>query len=274
MIKYVQYYQIAIKQGWNDTIKYYRADVKNWFGNLVSGAVAAMVLPILLRRFWGIEMPNTLAQTVVVIISAIIGFLAFAVLLLFFNLTITNVKLYYEQKRKAELYTTNEIELTGFIPSLDDVRPCGIMITNKKGVAIRASLVVTKIWQDRIEIAKGNLPKSLRWYIDGELRPTYELIESGKSLLIALEHLQTERERGAILLHVPSRLGEEKGFGKSVGLEFGGDLGIAVFEKKPLQIEIEFNFIIKGLYLKPKHQFSLLYNGNKLTTQKIGDWIL
>ena len=198
--------------------------------------------------------------------------ITFGIPFLYFAVT-KPASFFEEQKEKAQLYTTSGIELTSFAPTLGDIRPCGIMVTNRKAGAVRLRVLMTKMWQDRTEIANGSLPKELRWYVDGNLQPNYELIEPEKSLLIALEHVQTERERGAILLHASSHSSSQEDFGRSIGLEFGGELSVAVFEKKPLRVEIEFNFIINGLHLNAKRQFLLSYGSGKLVAEKIEGWI-
>lgn len=206
--------------------------------------------------------------------SASLGMALWIVVLGFFSFVKAPSTLFFEQKKQADLYTVNGIDISGVTPNTYDVFPCGISVTNKKELPIRVSVMINRVWQNRTEIRKGSLPKNLRWYLsDGSLSTGYETINPSKSLIIALEHVATEREKGAILIHAKSTSGKEEDFGEGVGLEFGDELGMSVFEKLPLRVELEFFFVINGLYLKPKHYFILSFTKGKLIAEKIGDWI-
>lgn len=195
--------------------------------------------------------------------------LYFVMRLLFY----TPIQLFYEQKQKAELYTTNGIDVVGFVPSEHDVRPAGIMITNKKDVVLSCCAKMKRFWSNRTQKLKEHLPKNLRWYDDGRLEVGYTEIQKGETALIALEHIPTASERNAQMLIVLPEFTEQEDFGKSVGLEFGGELGIAIYETRTYQAEIQFLFTVEGLHLKPTPlQFSLDFTGEKLIVKKMSDW--
>jgi hypothetical protein len=251
-------------QGWQDTISPIKENRWNLLKNAFVGCIAAIVT-------YSLGGEPELMSYVIALVAGIGGALLWGVLTLGKNIILAPSKIYYEQIQQLELFTTKSIDIIGFTPDQNDVRPAGILVRNNKGVPISCAAWFKRIWRDRTQFAKNGLPIGLRWFENGYLATGYKLIKSGENALIAIEHIKTERERGATRLTVGSYTEQEE-FGECVGIETGGQIGIAVYDIGDYQIEIQFRFVIEGLNLAPRIQrYSLGYDGEQLKIEKVSD---
>lgn len=255
-------------EGWKDTVEFYWADWKNSLGNIFIGIVSAFALPNLLNRIWGIMMPDTLPQTLSAIGSGVIGFLSFAGLLLFLNIAVfTPARLWIEQKKKADLYTMSDIEIEAFESSEADVRPAGILVTNKKGVPVKCDARINRLWKGQVEITEHGKDYSLFHYGDGLTKyPGFASLENEVPELFILQRIIKPSPAGVIDVTVPRR-GEDSDK-KSVYLELQQNLEI--INGYTYVAEVVYKFKVQETYIDPPpYRFMLKYNNEKLVVKKI-----
>lgn len=263
----IEYIKMVGKEGLKDTYEFYRADWKNWSGNLLSGLVAAFSAPSLLQRFWEIEIPNATTQAIVAVTAAIIGFFAFAGILLFLNIVvIAPSKLFYAQKKKADLYTMSDIEIVGLEPSETDVRPAGILVTSSKGVPVKCHVRIRKLWKGQGEITEAGKDYSLFWYGDGNAKGLgYATLEDKTPELFVLQRIIKHPQASVITVYAPERGGIDPDK-KRVGLELEQNLEIV--EGYTYIADVEFKFKIIDTYLDASARFILRCVDGKLEIKK------
>lgn len=266
-----RYGEIVWERGVRDTRAYYAKDRRAWVYNIGSAVLGAILSPLIYRAL-GLTVSDHLGLFLGAGVLSAAVFLAFWLTGVFlYHLWAASASLYSEQKVKADLYTVAGIDVSVYAPTVNDIRPFGLMVTNQKPVPIRAAVFLVKVWKDRTELTYMKLPKTLDWWVDGELRSTYQEIQAGKTLLIGLEHIETTQEQTAI--HITISEDGKVLVGESPET-FKGLVFAAIYVDHPLRIEILCNFIIQGLYLKCRQQFIITYDGKQLSAKKVGDWIL
>lgn len=230
---------------------------------LVPLVIANGIAYIIFLRWWDLDTAN---QNIIapLLISALVEVLVLVGLITNWRYSEVPAEMYIEQKNKADLYTIKGIELTPILSNDVDNTPSGVIVVNKKGIKIRGHAVLTKVWQSRKETSVN---KALGWFVDSKSRFLYEDIED--SLLLTLENIYLPTGREPIELTAPLPDGSFPDFGKRIKLELA-DGFYYVYEKLPMKIDVLFNFIINGTYIKHSHEFNLFVIDGKLKVEKIG----
>jgi len=268
--------EIVFERAKKDYKEYYRKDSRNFRGNIVLGSITSILSAILLPVLGGSEtMSNFPLVATVVTLSTIGGSLIYFLWLFVENLISAPGLLYFEQKEKADLYTTTGIEVMPFEPNGTDPRPAGIMVSNKKTIPIACCVKLTRYWVGKTEVKTG-LPHSLAWF-ENELRTKNfgDTILDKSPKLIILETILSERDRSIqiepnnFVQTMPNAVYAEIG----INLELGNDLKLGVPVSQACLAEIEFEFIINGLQLRPTPlNFEVRYDGNKMMINKVDGW--
>ena len=194
----------------------------------------------------------------------------FVLLLLYFYFSITlSASLFFEQKEKAELFTTAGIEITVFEPSENDIRPAGIFVNNKKKIPIRCSATFFEVKTGNS--TKQNIGKPLGWYDDkSAYNFGYAQLEPEIPMLVVLQRLEP--------VLVPTVVvdigdgGKITAYTDLIYIEFGDTYGsIATGHSKI--IEIQFSFVINDLKLEPSPlKFWLQSDGKKMKVKTYEGW--
>lgn len=203
-------------------------------------------------------------------LRGLVGAIGWVILNLIWSLFRAPIILFFEERNKAERFTTKGIEVEPFLPGKDDVTPAGLLIRNKKDVQIICSCKMTDLWIDKSLYRKEIFPKPLLWYDNGRTQSGYYEIPSDKSAIALLEHIKTSEEESYFMLHAPARDGQES-YGESIAIELS-DFNFSLYEKKSYQAKIDFRFKVEGLSFTPRTiKIALSYKDGKLSTRILQD---
>ena len=190
----------------------------------------------------------------------------------FFFILISNIAfrapyiVYKRQRRQLTKYTPDDIDIKPHYPSFRSVEKTELVIKNGKDVAIencRCSLASLQI--DRTSPDYLGLLKDLPWVIESKLVEENITIPAGGNGYVAVE--AWDRPISGTMLHVPNPNGVD--YGPSVGIEFCGKYGLAIYRDRYYKAGFCIIGTIDGVEVKDFEYFELKYDGSSLKLKRV-----
>lgn len=177
-----EYHKMVWQTAKRYTNSYFRKDRWSWFGGLFTGVFTGLVVPYLLYKLGGYLMPNIWLLILVSIISAVIGFALFVLVVCGVNgFVVVPAKIYRDLELEAIKRTWKDIEFKPFHFPENSGLGIGLEILSDKPVQIRITNVycqITEMTRSYDLIFRGNMQIPLLSI--SSLQRTEEIVNEGQ----------------------------------------------------------------------------------------------
>jgi hypothetical protein len=131
---YFKYHEIVWRTGKENTKVYYSSDRNSWLSGIFSAIFSGIVVPYLLWKFANVNMPNIWILVLIVLISAVVGFLLSAICYYISQIIYyVPAKLYFDVKKKLEKLSWKDIKISYKpIKEMDKLLAYRIEVENNK----------------------------------------------------------------------------------------------------------------------------------------------